>query len=373
MTGQWTGTYRGTNTGQLTVNLDDIGHQYAGVAYSRPDDSTLPFSRIGIKTPTKDSRFDFTTRAISLLSETTCNDLTAEELGALGHAGLAIPEELHIRGEFETDSLRLTWESPERLWGEAKLNRLASSKPSDLQATTMNWREYKEQVSQHIGARHLFRGQPQPWRLRTAFHRTGRADLVRFMSEDMNMLHQRLSGRTRHIFNRSIPVENGSFLNLAQHHGYPTPLLDWTYSPYIAAFFAYRFCGQRHNADRQAKEFVRIFMLNEKWKYALNQLEFLERPFPHLSVMEFVPIDNERVTPQQAVSTVTNVDDVEAYIATKELETNQSFLTAIDLPVAERDVVIRDLNFMGVTAGTLFPGLDGVCEELKELRFARQL
>jgi hypothetical protein len=72
--------------------------------------------------------------------------------------------------------------------------------------------------------------------------------------------------------------------------------------------------------------------------------------------------------PQQAASTVTSVDDIETYIRRRETDTTK-YLEAIDLPVRERKLVMRELSFMGITAGALFPGLDGACEELAERNF----
>jgi hypothetical protein len=88
-----------------------------------------------------------------------------------------------------------------------------------------------------------------------------------------------------------------------------------------------------------------------------------------LSVIEFLAIDNERLIPQQAVTTMTNIDDIEIYILSKENVKKYKYLWAIDIPVAERNYVMRELSFMGITAGSLFPGLDGACEDLREKMF----
>jgi hypothetical protein len=66
---------------------------------------------------------------------------------------------------------------------------------------------------------------------------------------------------------------------------------------------------------------------------------------------------------------VTNIDDIEDYIKHKEGEKNKQYLTVIDLPLKERTKVMRELSYMGITAGSLFPGLDGACEELRERFF----
>lgn len=85
--------------------------------------------------------------------------------------------------------------------------------------------------------------------------------------------------------------------------------------------------------------------------------------------MEFIAIANPRIVPQQAVTTVTNLEDIEGYILEKEAETGMRFLEAIDIPANEREKAMRDLRFMGITAGSMFPSIDGVCEELRERNF----
>lgn len=276
-----------------------------------------------------------------------------------------------LEGNWNGERLKIKWITENGHECFCALPKSKADKLSELTPRAIdNWSAYKEHVVQLKARNFIFRGQNKPDRLRTKFHRKGRANLERFINEDKITLHRHLSSRTHHIFDLKDPDENGAFFNLVQHHGYPTPLLDWTYSPYVAAFFAYRDISNSQALKAADTEKIRIFVFNKhQWENDIQKSLILTVPYLHMSIMEFVAINNERMIPQQAVSTVTNIDDIEAYIKSRETEQNKEYLYAIDLPVKDRKSIMHELSSMGITAGSLFPGLDGACEELKERYF----
>jgi hypothetical protein len=267
------------------------------------------------------------------------------------------------------DSLELAWVTNIGNEGQASLPKPNIDKPSEVPAQIKTWSDFKGFVAQFEGRGRLFRGQNCPWRLRTSFHRMGRTNLLRYGNEDLLALHRVLSAKTKHFFNLDSNAELWAFLNLAQHHGYPTPLLDWTYSPYVAAYFAFRGIDGKKVDNRGNK--VRIYVFDhERWRKNFGQINIFAARFPHVSLVETVALENERYVPQQSASVHTTVDDIETYMIKKAVQASQQpYLTAIDILWSERDEVIRDLHYMGITAGSMFPGLDGACEELKERHF----
>ena len=369
MNGQWIGEYAGTSHGRIIVNIDDVGPHFEGVAYLQSDPNEIPWTGVGFQTTNKNREFEFHTRNLWGIDSRTGNPATPEALKEIYPNGFTPSSHVTASGRWDERFFEASWKTDIGTVGNCKLPRSRADQPSELIAKSMDWKDFKLLLGELRGKRHLFRGQSEPCRLRTAYHRRGRANLLRFTGADIPELHRRLSVRTRHIFNLAIPDENGAFFNLVQHHGYPTPLLDWTYSPFVAAFFAYRTISKIAAARANQNEKVRVFMLDECWRSAFNQLQVLDRPFQHFSIAEFIAIENERMVPQQSVSTITNVDDIETYIRERESQNSQTFLSAIDLPVAARDEVFSELGYMGITAGSMFPGLDGSCEELRERNF----
>jgi hypothetical protein len=366
LNGQWIARYTGSNVGTLVADVEDFGDHYRGVACAWDENQQNPNTVARFRTFSKADAHQLPGVPLEPIDR-NCNSFSQEALAQLHATGFArtLDLELMLRGQ----KLQITWKADNGGQGTAEASETQAGVPSELKSSKINtWESFKRYVTAIERKRFVFRGhEDNTWRLRTSFHRTGRSNLERYLVEDIANLHKALSPMTKHPFDLKDPLHNAAFINLLQHHGYPTPLLDWTWSPYVAAFFAFR--KIRPNISANARGKIRIYKFDIREWNLLPRADRVFPVYPNISAVDALAYDNLRVVSQQAVSTVTNLDDMESYIRFVEQRSDKTFLEVIDLPAKHRQPIMHELAMMGITAGTLFPGIDGACESLKERNF----
>ena len=383
MKGQWVGSFiksdesSGDYEGQRALmNIDETRDNYSAVLYLFFKEQTgiTPLVLLFDVPKNEESKFGFDTKVVFPVSDKT--GLVGNRKDVLEvYPNLYIPTEAHISGERLSDGITILIHlkdgSTQPHFFSIKFTLLYGAYNYQLDVRSVDWEGYKQAISSIDWKRPIFRGQNEPWRLRTAFHRNGRYDVARFMWQDVKALHRHLSSRTNHFFNLKDPEESGAFIELVQHHGYPTPFLDWTYSPYVAAFFAFHGItnAEGRKADNENKVRVFAFDLDAWCRYEFQSRGGIQSAHLHVTFAEFPAIDNDRSIPQQSVTLSTNVDDIEAYIAAREEFTQRKYIRAFDIPVRDRSRAMKDLEFMGITPGSMFPGLDGACLDIKARLF----
>lgn len=156
--------------------------------------------------------------------------------------------------------------------------------------------------------------------------------------------------REARAFLTNAPKDDWEWLALAQHHGLPTRLLDWSHNPLVALYFAVS-----ENFDKDGK----FFALNAPKKISQNILS--NSPFAVRKPFKFYPDTlTPRIRAQEGLFIVFSEIDKELRSDTRsDWEIREYFI-----PNTAKEKLRYELYRLGICADSLFPDLDRVAEKI---------
>tara|TARA_R110002110_G_scaffold69672_2_gene187668 strand:- start:45 stop:818 length:774 start_codon:yes stop_codon:yes gene_type:complete len=159
------------------------------------------------------------------------------------------------------------------------------------------------------------------------------------------------------------PKDKWDLLALAQHHGLPTRLMDWTFNAMAALWFAVA------RPPATSSKYGTVWILaadvedfrsdTEKYGPLSNRITRIFRP----------KIVSRRISAQAGAFTVHRIMDGNRIIR---FETNHRLsrkLTKVLIPSTHFAAIRQQLDMLGVNHAALFPDIDGLCSHL-EWRYA---
>lgn len=156
------------------------------------------------------------------------------------------------------------------------------------------------------------------------------------------------------------PLPAYDYLAYLRHHGFPSPFLDWTVSPYIAAFFAFNGCTPCEGS-------VSVYCYLEhadvgKTRSSAQPAIYVFGPY--------VKVHKRHVLQQSQYSICVELDsDYNAQYANHELvfrnsDERQDRLWKFNVSNTERNHALKSLNKMNINSYSLFGSEDSLVESI---------
>ncbi|MCL2650454.1 MAG: FRG domain-containing protein [Candidatus Azobacteroides sp.] len=214
--------------------------------------------------------------------------------------------------------------------------------------TLTKWDEFHKVILDEIKRQnYVFRGQKsENWKLEPTLNRILKLSAGEYKKAKQRHLEgfkMSMRGRTQY-FNDIIKDENEIWA-VGQHNFLTTPLLDFTTSPYVAAYFA--FYEKENDTDNRI-----IYAVSQMCVEKLSELKIL-RPLSNY---------NNRLINQSGLFIKFNTQDDLSTLVENFYKTNPDKkikMFKIKIPNTEREICLKSLNKMNINHNTLFPDLYG--------------
>ena len=231
-------------------------------------------------------------------------------------------------------------------------------------------KEKEAEENKGNGADFIFRGQdnsdPLHPRLQREVGIENRANTEQMILREFKRTSIALTGHA--------PMTEWDLIAIAQHHGLPTRMLDWTYSALAALWFAVE-----HQKDQPAevwllKTMVSDFVTKEEEEGIEEKIESGKKkvmkkstlsPFTLTSTKIYRPrFVNPRISAQQGLFTVHRLQESGLFRSIERIPGMKGRLVRFIFAPENFHLILHHLHVCGVNRFLLFPDLGGLCKHL---------